>query len=184
MSRKTEKAASISCLTDAAAWTLTPSPIGDILIVGDDEAVTALHFLTDQEKEALEILGTPRKNPLLAEAVSQLEAYFSGRTQAFSLPLNPQGTAFQKQVWKALQTIPFGTTTSYGALAQSLANPKAVRAVGAANGANPIGIVIPCHRVIGSNGTLTGYAGGLHRKKYLLELEGVLPQEVVQGELF
>jgi methylated-DNA-[protein]-cysteine S-methyltransferase len=108
---------------------------------------------------------------LLEEPVRQLTAYFKGTLRQFDLPVAPHGTAFQQQVWTALQQIPYGDTTSYGELARRLGNPKAVRAVGLANGSNPISIVIPCHRVIGSNGSLVGYGGGLATKQALLALE-------------
>jgi methylated-DNA-[protein]-cysteine S-methyltransferase len=111
-------------------------------------------------------------DPLLHELARQLRAYFAGTLRRFDLPLDPQGTPFQKRVWQHLETIPFGATQSYRQVADSIGTPQAVRAVGAANGANPIPIVIPCHRVIGSGGKLTGYGGGLPLKQRLLELEG------------
>src|SRR5699024_5673425 len=114
--------------------------------------------------------------PYLTEAVAQLKAYFEGDLQNFSLTLNPKGTSFQQKVWKALGDIPYGTTISYLDLAKTLGDPKAVRAVAAANGKNPIMIVVPCHRVIGSDGSLTGYASGIWRKKWLLEHEHALQQ--------
>ncbi len=112
-------------------------------------------------------------HPLLAEAVRQLRAYFNGALRQFTLPLDLQGTPFQLRVWRELETIPFGERRSYSDIAHAIGAPKAVRAVGAANGANPIAIVVPCHRVIGSNGKLTGYGGGLPLKKKLLELEAL-----------
>ena len=118
----------------------------------------------------------------LDDASRQLDEYFEGRRQRFELRLNPQGTPFQQAVWRALQQIPFGRIDSYSALAQRIERPKAVRAVGAANGANPICIIIPCHRVIGRDGSLTGFAGGLPRKQLLLELEGAVPRP--QASLF
>lgn len=111
-------------------------------------------------------------NALLAETERQLRAYFEGRLRDFDLPLDLQGTPFQKQVWRALLTIPYGQTRSYGQVAEALGSPSAVRAVGSANGANPIPIVVPCHRVIGAGGRLVGYGGGLALKQRLLELEG------------
>ena len=107
----------------------------------------------------------------LREAQRQLEEYFAGERTEFSLPLESHGTDFQQRVWRALRAIPFGTTISYGELARRIGNPRAVRAVGLANGRNPISIIVPCHRVIGANGTLTGYGGGLERKRFLLALE-------------
>ncbi|RME78809.1 MAG: methylated-DNA--[protein]-cysteine S-methyltransferase, partial [Chloroflexi bacterium] len=132
-----------------------------------DEAITAINFLDEGRS------GPPGTEipPLLQECIRQLEEYFAGQRQEFSLPLAPQGTAFQQQVWQYLLTIPFGKTVSYGDVARGIGSEKAVRAVGAANGRNPIPIIIPCHRVVGSNGTLTGYGGGLWRKKWLLEHE-------------
>jgi methylated-DNA-[protein]-cysteine S-methyltransferase len=112
--------------------------------------------------------------PLLLEAKCQLEAYFHGDLREFQLPLDFEGTDFQKRVWRQLQTIPYGQTRSYSQIAQAIGSPQAIRAVGAANGANPIAIVVPCHRVIGANGKLVGYGGGLPLKKKLLELEGVV----------
>ncbi|MGO9257447.1 MAG: methylated-DNA--[protein]-cysteine S-methyltransferase [Bryobacteraceae bacterium] len=111
------------------------------------------------------------QNPLLVEALSQLRAYFAGRLREFRLPLSLAGTDFQIRVWRHLQTIPYGQTRSYSAIAQAIGRPSAVRAVGAANGANPVPIVVPCHRVIGANGKLVGYGGGLPLKRRLLELE-------------
>jgi methylated-DNA-[protein]-cysteine S-methyltransferase len=115
--------------------------------------------------------GPSPQNPLLGEALSQLRAYFAGRLREFRLPLSLAGTDFQIRVWRHLQTIPYGETRSYSAIAQAIGRPSAVRAVGAANGANPVPIVVPCHRVIGANGKLVGYGGGLPLKRRLLELE-------------
>jgi methylated-DNA-[protein]-cysteine S-methyltransferase len=115
--------------------------------------------------------------------VTQLEEYFSGQRRDFDLELAPQGTEFQLRVWNELTRIPYGTTISYGELARRLGNPDASRAVGTANGANPIPIVVPCHRVIGADGSLTGFGGGLKAKAALLELEGALPQGSAQGSL-
>ena len=112
--------------------------------------------------------------PLLVEAVRQLEAYFRGELREFQLPLDFEGTEFQKRAWRQLLTIPYGQTRSYSQIAKAIGSPQAIRAVGAANGANPIAIVVPCHRVIGANGKLVGYGGGLPLKKRLLELEGVV----------
>lgn len=123
-------------------------------------------------------------SPVLAEARRQLAEYFEGRRRVFDLPLRPDGTAFQRRVWEVLATVPWGTTTTYGAIAARLGLPPgASRAVGAANGANPLPVVLPCHRVVGSDGRLTGYAGGLERKAVLLRLEGVRT-EADQDALF
>jgi methylated-DNA-[protein]-cysteine S-methyltransferase len=114
---------------------------------------------------------------VFAEAVEQLEEYFAGRRTAFDVSMRPVGTAFQQRVWKALRAIPYGQTSSYGQIAEKIGRPAASRAVGAANGRNPIGVIIPCHRVVGSTGHLTGYGGGLERKRFLLDFE----QDVVSG---
>ncbi|MBY6186470.1 methylated-DNA--[protein]-cysteine S-methyltransferase [Marinobacter hydrocarbonoclasticus] len=141
------------------------TPVGQLEIVADERAIIAVQFI-DEDAPA-----TAPESPLTQEAKAQLEAYFCGQRQQFDLPLAPKGTPFRQAAWQALCAIPYGETRSYGEQAVVMGNPKAVRAVGAANGANPIAIVIPCHRVIGKNGTLTGYAGGLDRKAWLLALE-------------
>lgn len=147
-----------------------PSPIGLLFLVADDEGLREVRF--ELEKRPHEPLhGWVHSAQKLAQVRHQLEAYFSGELHAFNLPLKPQGTEFQQSVWRALTTIPYAQTTSYGQLAQQLDRPTASRTVGAANGRNPIPIIIPCHRVIGSNGTLTGFAGGLAAKQWLLEHE-------------
>jgi len=117
---------------------------------------------------------TAGDNPILQLARRQLDEYFAGTRTSFDLPLDAEGTAFERRVWDLLRVIPYGTTTSYGELARRLGEPKDARAVGAANGKNPIPIVVPCHRVIGANGDLTGFGGGLERKRWLLEHEGAL----------
>ncbi|MHA7880129.1 MAG: methylated-DNA--[protein]-cysteine S-methyltransferase [Saccharospirillum sp.] len=144
---------------------LLESPIGWLAIEASDHAITGIAFVTAGA------LPEPNESNLTNRAKVQLEGYFAGKRQTFDLPLAPPGTDFQKQCWRALQAIPFGDTRSYAEQARSIDRPKAVRAVGSANGANPIAIVIPCHRVIGTNGRLTGYAGGLDRKAWLLALE-------------
>ncbi|AYC33260.1 methylated-DNA--[protein]-cysteine S-methyltransferase [Pseudomonas cavernae] len=148
------------------------SPLGPLLIAGDEQGLRLLHMDAAQPWE-LAADWHPDQGEL-NEACRQLDQYFAGRRQTFELQLAPVGTAFQRQVWQALQEIPYGRTWSYAELARHIAKPEAVRAVGTANGANPLAVVIPCHRVIGSNGTLTGYAGGLERKRLLLQLEGAL----------
>lgn len=145
------------------------SPIGELLAVADDDAIVALRFAAEGCRVES---GWSRGSSLLAEAGRQLEQYFRGQRTRFELPLNPAGTEFQQSVWTALQRIPYGKTVSYSDVAQRIGRPRAVRAVGAANGANPIPIVIPCHRVIGKNGSLTGFAAGLSIKQRLLVLEG------------
>lgn len=148
-----------------------PSPIGKIKIIGDREAVSAIILEGDQR--FLDCTTDLKKDVTELRYIGQaLSAYLSGESCQFDIPLAPStGTTFQKQVWKALQSIPPGTTASYRDIAEQLDNPKAVRAVGAANGKNPIAIVVPCHRVIGANGTLTGYAGGIDAKRWLLAHE-------------
>lgn len=147
------------------------SPLGPIEILGDHSGVVSISFLDSEETETSEII------PLeLTEAVTQLNEYFAGNRMEFRLKLSPQGTDFQKRVWDELQKIPFGKTLNYQQMANRLGNPKVIRAAASANGKNPISIVIPCHRVIGSDGSLTGYASGLHRKKWLLEHECPNPQ--------
>ncbi len=146
------------------------SPLGPLTLVAGEAALVGLH-LRPLEPEAVDAL--PRRTPLLAQAEAELEAYFAGRRQRFEVPVDPEGTPFQREVWAALTTIPFGTTWSYARLARAVGRPAAVRAVGAANGANPIALIIPCHRVIGADGSLTGYGGGLPRKRWLLAHEGV-----------
>ena len=142
------------------------SPIGRIYIAESDGAITYLKFGRPPHDSREE-----RETPLLLRAVEQLDEYFAGRRREFDLPLNPAGTEFQKKAWNALLTIPYGETRSYKEQADIVGNIKACRAVGAANGKNPISIFIPCHRVIGTNGTLTGYGGGIDIKKALLQLE-------------
>ncbi len=144
------------------------SPIGRLRLVSDGAALTAIDFHARGPGSP----GAPADR-VLRETVRQLGAYFEGRLRTFQLPLAPQGTPFQRAVWEALLAVPYGATTSYGAIAERVGRPRAVRAVGAANGANPIPIVIPCHRIIGKSGALTGYGGGLSIKEHLLKLEGV-----------
>ena len=142
------------------------SPIGMLEVCASDSSITAISFVEcDKHTEAF-------PNDLTDEACAQLEAYFEKRLSKFDLPLQANGTDFQRKVWAALMDIPYGNTASYADIAKSLQNPNAVRAVGMANGRNPIAIVVPCHRVIGSDNSLTGYASGVERKQFLLKLEG------------
>jgi len=136
---------------------VVPSPIGDLLLVGNGRAVTQLALPGGWSR------ADEPSDDVLDEAARQLDAYFAGALRDFDLPLEPGGTPFQQRVWQALREVGYGTTTSYGALAAELGRPSAARAVGAANGSNPIAIVIPCHRVIGAAGSLVGYGGGLER---------------------
>ena len=145
------------------------SPIGDILIAGDDDAIAMLGRISDP-KDGGEWVPVNRFGAI-KEAAQQLEAYWAGELFDFDLPLAAKGTPFQHKVWAALRAIPYATTASYGDIARRIGSPTASRAVGAANGRNPIAIVVPCHRVIGANGTLTGYAGGLDMKRQLLAHE-------------
>ncbi len=146
------------------------SPLGPILIAGDAAGLRLINFQNATTMQQPAPDWVEDRQPL-REAIDQLDAYFAGTLQGFTLKLAPAGTPFQHSVWHALQDIPYGATTSYGTLAKQLGKPKASRAVGAANGRNPLAIVIPCHRVIGSTGKLTGYAGGLDLKEALLAFE-------------
>lgn len=152
------------------------SPIGRLLLSGDTTGLQQVLMDIDDKPWRIDEHWRSATDEL-DEVCRQLDEYFAGRRQRFELPLAPQGRVFQQAVWQALQSIPYGQTSSYSALAAKIARPKAVRAVGAANGANPIAIIIPCHRVIGRDGSLTGYAGGLPRKALLLRLEGAQPAE-------
>ncbi|WP_276389141.1 methylated-DNA--[protein]-cysteine S-methyltransferase [Eudoraea chungangensis] len=147
------------------------TPLGYTKIEGNHEGLSSISVLESQEKESLVI---PQ---FLEDAVYQLREYFEGSRQKFDLRLNPEGTEFQKRVWKALLDVPYGKTLSYWDLSNILGDVKAIRAVAAANGKNPLWIVIPCHRIIGSDGSLTGYAGGVHRKKWLLDHENPVKQQ-------
>jgi methylated-DNA-[protein]-cysteine S-methyltransferase len=166
----------------STATLLMDSPVGPLEVAADGESIT--HILFADDDGALlpgALQSTESGGGVLAEAHRQLGEYFAGRLEEFDLPLAPSGTAFQQRVWKELEQIPYGETASYGEIATRLGLPLgASRAVGTANGSNPIAIVVPCHRVIGANGTLTGYAGGLQRKRYLLDLEA----RATQPELF
>jgi len=145
------------------------SPVGQLTFTATGEGLTGIWFDTDRHQHQPNCWL--RDDARFVEVRRQLEEYFAGTRQVFDLPLAAQGTAFQQQVWAALRAIPYGETRSYGEQARSIHNEKAVRAVGLANGKNPIGIIVPCHRVIGADGSLTGYAGGLDRKRWLLSHE-------------
>ncbi len=142
------------------------SPIGELLLTTNGEALTGVYMAPHEIGD-----GWRRDDAVLLPAVEQLESYFAGDLREFDVPLTLDGTDFQRRVWTALRAIPYGTTISYGELARRIGQPTASRAVGAANGCNPISIIVPCHRVIGANGTLTGYGGGLDRKQWLLKHE-------------
>lgn len=153
------------------------SPVGQLTLVASPHGLAAVLWENDSPARVpLSPLNESPAHPLLVEAERQLCDYFAGNRQEFSLPLDFNGTAFQKQVWQALLTIPYGETRSYAQIAQAIDNPRAVRAVGAANGRNPISIIAPCHRVVGTDGTLTGFAGGLPAKQFLLALESETAQ--------
>ena len=159
------------------------SPVGTLTIAASDAGLHAIEFPGDSYL-------LPRRDwregdhPLLRRAQAQLDAYFAGTRRDFDLPLAPRGTPFQRQVWFALASIPYSGTASYAQLAARVDRPAATRAVGAANGRNPLPIVLPCHRVIGADGSLTGFGGGLPTKRFLLELEGALPRETPAPALF
>ena len=158
---------------------IVPTPLGDMLAICSATGLCLLEFVGQArlDSEIRQIAQAKQgqilfqSNGLLKEVAKQVQSYFSGSLKNFSVPLDFVGTDFQQRVWRILQTIPYGKTLSYAEQAAKLGNPKAVRAVAAANGRNKISIIVPCHRVIGSNGTLTGYAGGLSRKQFLLDLE-------------
>ena len=149
--------------------TIFDSPLGNIKITSANSSVTAIEFTTDQET-------TEIPNPILALAKKELQEYFAHEREQFTFPVQMEGTEFQQKVWSEMQKIPFGRTLSYLQMAVNLGDVKNIRAAASANGKNPIAIVVPCHRVIGSNGDLVGYAGGLDKKKWLLQHEGVINQ--------
>jgi methylated-DNA-[protein]-cysteine S-methyltransferase len=157
--------------TSAMTYTSMESPIGTLLLAGDERGLSFVHFVNGRRPKSPSHSWIEDKEPF-KEAIRQLEAYFEGKLKQFELPLVLEGTEFQLLVWRNLQKIPYGETVSYGQLARRIGSPDAARAVGLANGSNPIPIIIPCHRVIGSNGDLTGFGGGLPLKKKLLALEG------------
>jgi methylated-DNA-[protein]-cysteine S-methyltransferase len=159
------------------------SPIGPLLIAGDGTSIRHISFPKNGKAVKPQPGWVESARGAVGQGIRQLQEYFTGRRVDFDLPLTPEGTAFQLSVWRALQDIPYGQTISYGELARRVGNPKASRAVGAANGQNRIPIVIPCHRVIGANGTLTGFGGGLPIKQALLDLEKeVLQKNALQNK--
>lgn len=156
----------------AYAYKVVASPVGELKLVASDKGLVAILWENDDpDRVRLGAMTEQPDHPMLLETERQLGHYFIGRLKAFSVPLDFNGTDFQKSVWAALLTIPFGETRSYGEIARQIGRPSASRAVGAANGRNPISIIAPCHRVIGSNGALTGFAGGLTVKEHLLGIE-------------
>jgi len=154
----------------ALLYTTIDSPIGELLLLGDDQALHGL-YMQDGRKPMRIAQDWERTPAPFAAVIAQLHEYFDGQRVAFDVPLVMDGSTFERRVWRALRDIPYGETVSYGELARRIGQPTAARAVGLANGRNPISVIVPCHRVIGANGTLTGYGGGLERKRMLLELE-------------
>ena len=167
----TAKSRATSYQDNSIRYTWFASPIGPLLLAGSDLGLKLVSFAEGRRARAVDP-SWREDAAIFAEVRAQLRSYFAGARTAFNLPLILEGTEFQNKVWTALQTIPYGETISYKELAERIGNPSAVRAVGAANGANPIPIIIPCHRVIGNDGSLTGFGGGLPLKKKLLQLEG------------
>lgn len=167
---------------DRVVWNVLETPIGALLVGADGGGVVAVHFEGRWDAQVhRERSGDQRALGMLRWACEELDAYFAGALQEFRVPCIANGTPFQRNVWNALREIPFGAVTSYRAIARRIGNERSVRAVGAANGANPIPIIIPCHRIIGSDGTLTGFGGGLERKQWLLEHEGAIPASLGIG---
>jgi methylated-DNA-[protein]-cysteine S-methyltransferase len=154
-------------------FTTLDGPVGELLLVGDGNALTGLYMQAQKYRREVQSDWRRTAKPFVT-AIEQLRAYFAGALRTFDLPLAPRGTEFQRTVWRALLDVPFGRTETYGALARRIDAPNAARAVGLANGHNPLGIIVPCHRVIGANGSLTGYGGGFERKRWLLAHEARL----------
>ncbi len=161
----------------ATLYTATDSPIGEVLLTGDGAALTGLYMQAGRRKRIDP--SWQRSDADFADAVTQLGEYFAGQRREFDLPLAPRGGDFQLRAWEALREIPYGETVTYGEQARRIGHPDAARAIGAANGQNPIAVIVPCHRVIGANGSLTGFGGGLERKRLLLDLEA----DTVSGAL-
>ena len=162
-------------MTTSLLYTIIDSPIGDLLLVGDGEALHRLDMRGGRRPVPIDPSWV-RDDDAFADARGQLDEYFAGNRREFELELELLGNSFERQVWQQLLEIPYGETASYGEVARAIGAPDAPRAVGLANGRNPIAVIVPCHRVIGANGSLTGYGGGLERKRLLLDLEsGVLP---------
>jgi len=158
------------------------TPVGELTLIATDKGLSAILWESEgAQRVPLKPISRNDQHLILCEAERQLREYFAGERQQFDMPYDTVGTEFQKKVWQALLTIPFGETRSYQQIAEQIGHPKAMRAVGAANGKNPLSIMAPCHRVIGSNGKLTGFAGGLAVKAFLLELES--PQKLLTGSL-
>ena len=169
-------------IPDTIHDTIPATPVGPLLLTATDEGLTRVYFERHRHMDPIDPAWRPARDhagpavEILAEARAQLEAYFARRLEAFTLPLAARGTPFQQRVWAALREIPYGRTTSYGALATQLGDPRSTRAVAGANAHNPLSIVVPCHRVIGADGSLTGFGGGVERKRWLLAHEGALAE--------
>lgn len=152
-------------------YTSMDSPVGPLLLASDQDGLRLIEFEPARYPEPKNESWVKRLNPILEQTIAELSEYFQGKRREFDIPLAPHGSAFQRKVWNALLGIPYGTVCSYSDVARRIGEPTASRAVGHANGRNPIPIIVPCHRVVGANGSLTGYGGGLHVKKFLLDLE-------------
>jgi methylated-DNA-[protein]-cysteine S-methyltransferase len=172
---QTVNVVSVKVPRSADAYDVMPSPIGNILVVATGSALSGL-YVADHERAPVPPASWTRGAPVLTVAVQQLTEYFGGTRRDFDVPLLLEGTEFQRSVWNALLAVGYGTTASYLDIAKAIGNPPAVRAVGMANGQNPVSIIVPCHRVIGSNGSLTGYGWGTDRKTVLLDLESNQPR--------
>jgi len=160
-------------------YLIVDSPVGSLRLVASNDSLVEVSWEEkNADRESLQLRAEPGQHPVLDETARQLAEYFAGTRRTFELALHFDGTDFQRKVWNALLTIPYGQTTSYGRIAIQIGHPSAVRAVGAANGQNPIPIIAPCHRVVGSTGKLVGFGGGLPRKVHLLTLEGALTGEI------
>lgn len=160
-------------MTDACYARILQSPIGPLTLMASDAGLVAIHWEDDAPAATVELIDSD-DHPILDTVATQLEEYFAGERTTFDLPLDLRGTEFQVSVWRALEAVPFGETSTYGAQAEQIGRPKAVRAVGAANGRNPVPIVLPCHRIVGKDGSLTGFAGGLDTKRFLLDHEATV----------
>ena len=174
MSKTTVTTGPVTTLT----YDVVPTPIGRLILASDGQSLVGVWMANANPSDDY-WLHQRGSDALLTETRKQLDAYFGGTLRAFDLPLAPNGTDFQRQVWTALTKIPYGATISYADLARRVRNAAAVRAVGAANGRNPIPVIVPCHRVIGSDGSLTGFGGGLDRKRWLLHHEGALERDLL-----
>ncbi len=157
----------------ATSYATIETPLGPLTLTASPQGLSGLYFKNRTKTEDLHRLQKDPENAFILQATQELQTYFKGAPTAFTVPVHFEGTDFQKAVWSALAKIPYGETTTYGQIADRIKNPKAVRAVGLATGANPVSIIVPCHRVIGKNGTLTGFGGGLDRKRHLLKLEHI-----------